>query len=320
MVNHMVLTLVVNSFISFFAIVGNSVMIIAFISRHHLRTSANWLTVSTFVAGFIAGLYYPLLGLVDAYIIENNPFCFIVMSLGVISGLLFTLSVGAMTVERYISICYPLHAVRIITPRRVIFVISALYIYALIIIGLPAMTPIGNRGDISGNPLGCRLATVYNVRYGHFVLIQYLAPIPIMLITYCRIFFVLRRHIRAIADLPKNPCSSETVGPADAASTGTATVVADVTRERRLWKRELRSVTLLCTLVTTYMLSWLPFVVFLQTAFYNRGSPIGYSLVHSVVFLGAVINPFLYGFGNRAFRKVVLSIFCRRESQRQETF
>ena len=319
MVNHMVLTLTVNSFISFFAIVGNSVMIFAFISRHHLRTSANWLTVSTFVAGFISGLYYPLLGLMDAYIIENNPLCFIVVSLGVISGLLFTLSVGAMTVERYISICYPLHAARLITPRRVIFVISALYIYALIIIALPAMTPIGNLGDISDNPLGCRLATVYNFRYGHFVLIQFLAPIPIMLITYCRIFFVLRRHIRAIADLPKNLCSRETVGPAAAASTGTATVVADATRERRRWKRELRSVTLLCTLVTTYMLSWLPFVVFLQTAYHNRGSPIGYSLVHSVVFLGAGINPFLYGFGNRAFRKVVLSIFCRRESQRQET-
>ena len=289
--------------ISIIGTLGNTVMIITYLCRHEVRATGNWFTMATFVVGEVTScVYYPIQILVDIFIIDNNPACIISMLISIVCGICFTLNVLALTMERYISICKPLRAPTMLTQRRIGTVILAIFIYAVFVsMFIPLATPIGFKGNISDVANGCRISSVIpNRQYVSFVFANFLLPIPVMIIIYCRIFHVVRRHIRALSDLT-------VIQPqGDASVAGAAS-----TKDRRLWKREVKSAVLLFVIVISFAVCWLPFVVFILIRSFNSVvSPLAYGFIHAVVFSTVAINPIVYGFGNKTYRQAISSVFC----------
>ncbi|XP_001201611.2 alpha-1A adrenergic receptor-like [Strongylocentrotus purpuratus] len=277
-----------------------------YLCRHEVRATGNWFTMTTFVVGeIISCVTYPIQMLVDIFIIDNNPACFIAMSMDILFGICFTLNVLALTVERYISICKPLRAPTMLTQRRIGTVILAIFIYAVFVaMFIPLATPIGFKGDISEVANGCRVSSVIpNRQYVSFVFANFLLPIPVMIIIYCRIYHVVRRHIRAVADLTVIQPQCESGDPSVAG--------AAAEKNRRMWKREVKSAVLLFVIVISFTICWLPFVVFILIRSFNSVvSPLAYGFIHAVVFSTVAINPIVYGFGNKTYRQAISSVFC----------
>ena len=304
--SHITTTIATNSMISIMGTLGNMVMIITYLYRHEVRATGNWFTMATFVVGGVtSGVYYPIQILVDIFIIDNNPACIISMLISILCGICFTLNVLALTMERYISICKPLRAPTMLTQRRIGTVILAIFIYAVFVsMFIPLATPIGFKGNISDVANGCRISSVIpNRQYVSFVFANFLLPIPVMIIIYGRIFQVVRRHIRAVADLTVMQPQCESGDPSVA---GVAAA-----NNRRMWKREVKSAVLLFVIVISFAICWLPFVVFiLSRSFSSVVSPLVYGFMHAAVFSTVAINPIVYGFGNKTYRQAICSVFC----------
>ncbi|XP_054766095.2 alpha-1A adrenergic receptor-like [Lytechinus pictus] len=283
-------------------------MIITYLCRQEVRETSNWFTLASFATGeFMSCVYYPIQILVDIYIIDNNPACLFAVTLGTASAMCFTLNVLGLTVERYISICKPLRAPTLLTQRRIGSVILAIFIYSLTTaMFIPYVTPLGFKGNISGAVNGCRLSTVILSRgYVAFLFANGLLPIPAMIIIYCRIFQVLRRHIRTVSDLTViQPGTSQR-------ESGDPGRVAANANDHRVWKREAKSAVLLFIIVISFAVCWVPFVVFiLYRSFTSVVSPLAYAMSRSFVFLNVAIHPFVYGFGNKTYRQAIYLVFC----------
>nr|XP_054765723.1 alpha-1A adrenergic receptor-like [Lytechinus pictus] len=283
-------------------------MIITYLCRQEVRETSNWFTLASFTAGeFMSCVYYPIQILTDIYIIDNNPVCLFAMSFGTSCGICFTLNVLGLTVERYISICNPLRAPTLLTQRRIGGVILVIFIYSLTTaMFIPYVTPLGFKGNISGDANGCRISTVISSQsYVAFLFANGLLPIPAMIIIYCRIFQILRRHIRTVSDL--TVIQSVT----SQGESGDPGRVAATANDRRVWKRQVKSAALLFIIVISFAVCWLPYVVFiLYRSFTSVVSPLAFSMCRAIVFLNVAIHPFVYGFGNKTYRQAIYLVFC----------
>lgn len=301
---YVVVTITTNVVISIIGTIGNVLLILAFVRCRDLRTISNVFNLTTFAVGMvICSVVYPLQGLLDAFVITQNPGCITFLCLAFFAGICFTLNVLALTIERYISICHSLHAPTILTNRRVAFALGGIFVYAAFCAFLPLATPLGYNGKVDPT-VGCRLFVIVQKYYVAFIFTNFLSPVIPMIVIYGRIFVVLRRHIRAVVDL-------STIGPSGTSDHIEANTVA-ARRERARWKREVKSAVFLFILIISFVINFLPFVIFILTSTFNAKSafsPLAFSLTHVLVYSAAAINPYLYGFGNKSFRRAVLSLF-----------
>ena len=301
---YVVVTVAFHLLFSITGTVGNGVLIIAFICQRNIRTASNYFNLATFVSGLVlSGVGYPLQGLVNTFAIKKNPECIIIVCFNLTCGLLLTLNCLALTVERYISICHPLNSLTLLTPRRVKIALGSVLLYVMIIgVVIPLATPIGNKGTYNES-LRCRLHLIVPKYYGAFLIINLISPIPAMLIIYSRIFFVLRRHIRAISSLQSIQLSP-VIG-------GHHVDLATLSMERKRWKKELKSALFLLILIVSFVVCWLPWVImFLGKTFTHKVNLVTFSIVQGLVYVTSTVNPYLYGLCNKAFRLAVIQTFC----------
>ena len=292
--SYILVTVLMNLLLSLSGTIGNGVLIIAFMYQRNIRTVQNYFNFATFVSGlFVSAVCYPLQGLMNSFVIKTNPGCIIVFSFISSCGLFLTLNCLALTVERYISICHPLKALTLLSPRRVGVALGAVQLYAITIgVFIPLATPIGHKGTYNESLL-CRLHVLVPKSYGTFMMLNFLSPIPAMLIIYSRIFFVLRRHIRAISMLPAQgidaPISSS---------------------DHNRWNRKVWSAIFLLILIISFVVCWLPWaIMILGKTYTHKINPVTFSIFNSLPYVTSTINPYLYGVGNKAFRLAVIDTF-----------
>ena len=288
--------------LSIAGIFGNGVMIISFILRRNLRTIQNWFNLATFVSGFIMSLItFPLQVYIDIVLFVQNPHCAAMILFQISSSMFFTLSVLALTIERYISICHPLHAPTILTAKRAGMGIGIIISYPFILGYLiPIATPLVNKGPFEPGH-ECRLAAVVPRFYVIIVAFTAIIPILAIFLLYCRIFIVLRRHIRAVvAQVPRinlydnNPVATEN-------------------RERQRWNREMKSALFLLVLILSFGVPWMTVTILsADINFRIQVTPFVFIMTHALLFTSVALNPYLYGLGNKLFRRAVVSVFCKR--------
>ncbi|KAJ8025934.1 Alpha-1A adrenergic receptor [Holothuria leucospilota] len=203
-----VVILTLNVGISIIGVLGNGMVIVAFSMKARLRTRSNCFIISLLIMSFIhCAIFFPLQALADVGIISGRAACFSLGCLGLTESVAITLCLLATSMERFIAICWPLKADSILTTNRTIatFVVIAVYSFTSGII-FPSLTWIG----YDGPPLDhqCTLLSLSPVvGYTIWLSINWLAPIPVMLVIYCKILLIVRRHAREIsAHVPRiNP-------------------------------------------------------------------------------------------------------------------
>ncbi|PIK48080.1 putative alpha-1A adrenergic receptor-like [Apostichopus japonicus] len=194
--------LTINVTISLVGVLGNGVIITAFITKRRLRTQSNYFMISLLILSFIhCAVFYPIQALVDIGIIVGQAACLPIGCVGITESVAITMCLLATSTERYIAICWPLTADSILTPNRIVvtFVVIAAYSITSGII-FPSLTWIGYEGGAFEDKYSrCTLVSISpTVGFSVWMCVNWLAPIPIMFMIYCRIFMIVRRHAREI--------------------------------------------------------------------------------------------------------------------------
>ncbi|XP_071480020.1 trace amine-associated receptor 9-like [Diadema antillarum] len=301
------LTLAANTVTIAVAVSGNLLLMIAFVRRPSLRTASHGFSLLSFASCFLIGaVSCPMQALADINVINDNPACFVFVTTVMMFATIFSCSILALTVDRYIFICHPLQAPTIVTRRRVTCcvagIVATCFTFAIVI---PSATPVGNKGPIT-HVHGCRLhSALPNQAYDTVFPTLALAPIPFMAIIYCRIFFVIRKHIRRVATTPTQAGQST-----DRTSGSVAEMTTPFSRAR--WKKELRSACILLAVVLSYVFCIVPTWVFaVSHPFSSHVSPLTFVIFHTTVYLYPALNPIIYGLGNKTIRDAVKSLFPR---------
>ncbi|XP_008942893.1 PREDICTED: growth hormone secretagogue receptor type 1, partial [Merops nubicus] len=205
------------------------------------------------------------------------------------------LNITALSVERYVAICFPLRAKTIITKGKVKLVILFLWAISFISAG-PIFVLVGVEHENGTNPLStneCR-ATEYAIRSGLLTIMVWTSSIFFFLPVFC--LTVLYSLIGRKLWRRKN------IGP--------NTVIRD--------KNNKQTVKMLVVVVFAFILCWLPFHVgrYLFSKSFEAGSlEIAVisqycNLVSFVLFyLSAAINPILYNIMSKKYRVAACQLF-----------
>ena len=309
--------IIFTSFISIVAIFANLSLLIVMLKEPLLRTASYYFIICLLVVDLAMGIMYPVLCAVDIGVLNDNPFCvsFLCVIISINTG--NCLYLLAITVERFIIIRKPLRAVTILTEKRVGWTAIAIAAYNVFLGVISAATPLTTKDHLTE----CRLSTVVVADlWRWFIFAHGLIPLLVMIAIYVRIFFIVRRHIRSIADhdwigdaVVRTPNQSTSGSGAESGgSTGSSVPAATllIERQRYCLKREAKTALYLFSIVFYCALCWIPYAVILFKI--NQDIVVhqfGYAMSHVVLYTNIAINPFVFGFGDRDIKKVLIKTF-----------
>ncbi|XP_067099557.1 growth hormone secretagogue receptor a [Osmerus mordax] len=221
------------------------------------------------------------------------------------------LNITALSVERYLAICFPLRAKALVTKRRVRLLILALWAVSLLSAG-PVFVIVGVERDEYGAGPGesvengdtseCKM-TQYAIRSGLLAAMVWVSSVFFFLPVFClTVLYTLigRRLWKRRRETNIGPC------------------VAHRDKSNR------QTIKMLVVVVLAFVLCWFPFHVgrYLLSRSSEEGSPWWSllseycSLVSVVLFyLSAAINPILYNTMSRKYRSAAARLFGLAASQ-----
>nr|XP_006816633.1 PREDICTED: octopamine receptor 1-like [Saccoglossus kowalevskii] len=288
---------VVQSVITFFVILNNTVVILAFAVFPTIRNSqSNLYILNMSVTDLLLGV----LGLPLAiHYSRSETWIFGYVSCSFYESVLIVFSHESifsammLCLDKYIFIKYPLHYYSIVTRRRILFSLAITWLASLVFGVFPTFTRLNEEYRLRGErtyPL-CFSVTVEYVIVG-----MCLNFIPLNIIIYVNyfIFKTLRKQLRC------------RVRPSVANDQNSAS--EEITRnERQLKPGEIKVIKTMILIVIVLLCLWIPFFVSLLT------NSICFCLPPEVVefamwlgFSNSAINPVLY-----AFKKDIRSAFSR---------
>uniref|UniRef100_A0A673MZ21 5-hydroxytryptamine receptor 4 n=1 Tax=Sinocyclocheilus rhinocerous TaxID=307959 RepID=A0A673MZ21_9TELE len=239
-------------------------------------------------------------------LISSNTFCLVRTSLDVLLTTASILHLCCISLDRYYAICcQPLVYRNKMTPLRVALMIGGCWIIPTVISFLPIMQGWNSIGindliekrKFSGNSTVC----VFMVNKPYALtcsVVAFYVPLILMVLAYQRIYVTARAHARQISMLQR----AGGAGNADS---------ADHQRNHRM-RTETKAAKTLCIIMGCFCLCWAPFFIT------NVVDPfIDYSVPEQLWaaclwlgYINSMLNPILYAFLNKSFRRAFLIILC----------
>ena len=289
-------------FIGLLAILGNLLLVFLVISKQELRENINYFVLSLAAVDLLTALLImPLQSYHSAVeVTTEDALCVIINMLAVMAALSSVLSLLFVTVDRYLVISRPFRYVTLVTGRRVLGAILFVWLYGtgvslLIMIPdeLAAEPPMGTR-----NVTSCNMASLVGLPYGYFLLCNFFIPIPVMLFMYAHIFFIARRHVKAIHDVRRASCMNPELP------------------QPSLMKQEIRIAGVLFVITAYSLVSWTATIVILSVMRHAPEYEFELTIAYKIVFYAnAAINPFLYIFHHKTLRTQFLKMMRRKLSR-----
>ena len=175
-------------------ICGNLLVIIAIYRYETLRTTTNFFILSLAVSDLLVGILAPYFSLVhytDLGLNENKYHCIIGFCLMMLTcGTSMTNLVG-ISIERYISIRYPLEYVRWVTPFRVKIVIAVIWVYGFTFSGIPLFWNTWDQQETG--QFMCRYAYVYPKGYLYCMMILTVTFLTVTAVLYFQVFRIAKK-------------------------------------------------------------------------------------------------------------------------------
>ncbi|XP_071948847.1 adenosine receptor A1-like [Antedon mediterranea] len=269
-----------------FAFIGNTSIIALFFKVRTLQTVSNTLVTCLAVIDVGIASSYPIQCLVDLKKLSDNPECIAFMCIIMCLSVAHTYFTLALSIERYITISKPLKCCTIITERRCYIAIAIISVVSLVIGILPVMMPLfGNTESLETD---CRLATVFINGYTAWVFANWVMPLPAIIFLYIRVFILVKRHVKRIQ-------ASEAASHLGAQNSGFKL------------KREAKTALLLLFMVAYFIVVRIPFILVVAVTDPSE-SVMAYIITHFFAYSTSAVSPFIFGFGNKDYRKHFLSI------------
>ncbi|XP_078145159.1 5-hydroxytryptamine receptor 4 [Centroberyx gerrardi] len=304
------------SLVMLMSILGNLLVMVAVCKDRQLRKiKTNYFIVSLAFADLLVSVLVMPFGaieLVHQHWIYGETFCLVRTSLDVLLTTASILHLCCIALDRYYAICcQPLVYRNKMTPMRVALMIGGCWVIPTFISFLPIMqgwNSIGidhvieeRRYSEGSNSTSC----VFMVNKPYALtcsVVAFYIPLVLMVLAYQRIYVTARAHALQISMLQR---------AGGAGTSGSSVDSADHQRNHRM-RTETKAAKTLCIIMGCFCLCWAPFFVTnVVDPFIDYTVPD--KLWAACLWLGyinSMLNPILYAFLNKSFRRAFLIILC----------
>uniref|UniRef100_G3Q0P8 5-hydroxytryptamine receptor 4 n=1 Tax=Gasterosteus aculeatus TaxID=69293 RepID=G3Q0P8_GASAC len=305
------------SVIIIMTVFGNLLVMVALCKDRHLRKKkTNYFIVSLAFADLLVALLVMPFAAIELTTGEwryGEIFCLVRTSLDVLLTTASILHLCCIALDRYYAICcQPLVYRHKMTPLRVAGMLSGCWLIPTFISFLPIMqswNAIGiediiedRRSSGGSNDTSC----VFLVNRPYALIcstVAFYVPLALMVLAYQRIYVTAMTHVRQIETLQR---------AGSAPVFGTTPVVTHAPIANSRMRIETKAAKTLAVIMGCFCLCWAPFFITnVVDPFIHYSVP--WQLWTAWLWLGYInsgLNPFLYAFLNRAFRRAFLVILC----------
>uniref|UniRef100_A0A8C9XDZ1 5-hydroxytryptamine receptor 4 n=1 Tax=Sander lucioperca TaxID=283035 RepID=A0A8C9XDZ1_SANLU len=298
------------SIIIIMTVFGNLLVMVALCKDRHLRKKTNYFIVSLAFADLLVALLvmpFAAIELTTGQWRYGEIFCLVRTSLDVLLTTASILHLCCIALDRYYAICcQPLVYRHKMTPVRVAVMLSGCWLIPTFISFLPIMqswNAIGiediERRALAGGSNDTSCVFLVNRPYALICsAVAFYVPLALMVLAYQRIYVTAMTHVRQIETLQR-------------AGSAPVTGVAPLITLSRM-RVETKAAKTLAIIMGCFCLCWAPFFITnVVDPFIHYSVP--WQLWTAWLWLGYInsgLNPFLYAFLNRAFRRAFLLILC----------
>uniref|UniRef100_A0A8C2XIP9 5-hydroxytryptamine receptor 4 n=1 Tax=Cyclopterus lumpus TaxID=8103 RepID=A0A8C2XIP9_CYCLU len=286
---------------------GNLLVMVALCKDRHLRKKkTNYFIVSLAFADLLVALLVMPFAAIELTTGEwryGEIFCLVRTSLDVLLTTASILHLCCIALDRYYAICcQPLVYRHKMTPVRVAVMLSGCWLIPIFISFLPIMqswNAIGiediERRALAGGSNDTSCVFLVNRPYALICsTVAFYVPLALMVLAYQRIYVTAMTHVRQIETLQR---------------AGSAPQAPIANSRMRI---ETKAAKTLAVIMGCFCLCWAPFFITnVVDPFIHYSVP--WQLWTAWLWLGYInsgLNPFLYAFLNRAFRRAFLVILC----------
>ncbi|XP_015205509.1 5-hydroxytryptamine receptor 4 isoform X2 [Lepisosteus oculatus] len=302
------------SLVMLMTVLGNLLVMVAVCKDRQLRKiKTNYFIVSLAFADLLVSVLVMPFGaieLIHQNWIYGETFCLVRTSLDVLLTTASILHLCCISLDRYYAICcQPLVYRNKMTPMRVALMLGGCWVIPTFISFLPIMQGWNSIGindlieqrKFSGEANATLCVFMVNKPYALTCsVVAFYIPLGLMVLAYQRIYVTAREHARQIGMLQR----------AGGANSG-ASDSADHQRNHRM-RTETKAAKTLCIIMGCFCLCWAPFFITnVVDPFIDYTVP--EKLWTACLWLGyinSMLNPFLYAFLNKSFRRAFLIILC----------
>ncbi|KAL8600559.1 hypothetical protein ACOMHN_005053 [Nucella lapillus] len=176
-------------------VVGNVMVLLAVFVNSHLRSTTNYFIVNLAIADLLLGtMVLPFSASLEVFKkwLFGQVMCNIWAAIDVLCCTASIFSLCVISIDRYIGVTRPLQRSAIMTERRVVYIILAVWLLAVAISVAPLF---GWKEDQSSDPYECTVTT--QTGYVLFsVSTSFYIPLSIILLVYFRIYREAIKHSR----------------------------------------------------------------------------------------------------------------------------
>ena len=274
---------------------GNILVLYAFTRFHHLQTPTGKFIANLAIADLCLGLSMPFQ--MSFFFHPELNFmigpCLLRFEVIIFTSTSSLLSLFFTVGDRYIAVLYPLRYQVIVSDKVTNILIGIVWIYAFVLAILPIIGY--NTFDTA---MLCAYELVMTTSYRLLVALHFIIFPVVMFMIYSRVFLIAWSHKKKIFSEQATGCNSISVKIQHETRTAMITVVV----------------------MLIFTLCWLPFAV-LQIIQAVEFSVSRAFVSNFLVFLGllnSVMNPFIYVWKNKQYKKAFRRIICFCETFDQE--
>ena len=272
----------------------NSFVIYLVVRVRYLRTVTNCILGSLAFLDFLNGvLGIPLYLVCSA--IQNTVICGITQVLTRFFSISIVLHLVLASIDRYIAVVHAMRYRSLVTKRRVLYSLLAAWATA-VFVALIQFSWIGFDADVNEDS-EIKIQRINAIYDSLCIVVFFAVPLIAMIFCYVRIFVILRQQLRAIE---QNNIPSST------------------REERRSYKHKRRAALIFISMITMYIICWLPYFMLnfqheFGNEFFTLPILVEYLVFYYPKFLNSLLNPLLYVFCKHDFRQAIGKI--RRKTQ-----
>ena len=276
--------------LAIFAIIGNFTLMGMVVIVRKLHSKAHIFIVDLTISDILVALtVMPI----DIDKLMRNGFLYNTTTCEFVSVMFFmslpasALSLSLLTLERFITLKYPLTHHNILTKKRAIFALVVKWLYVIVVATLPAMGWVYHPTVVIDQE--CRF--YFTIQYAIFmVAVNFILPLLVILFANIEIFRIANR---AALKMRKSTKRQEKRRPSLVA------IGANVKAAKRIM-----------LLVGLFLLSWLPYIIntIVNMSCDHCYSKLGSWIILTLNFSNAAIDPILYGLLNKDVRHQIRKI------------
>mgnify|MGYP001793763089 CR=1 FL=1 len=284
-------------------VAGNSLVCAAIYVDRRLRNHTNWFIASLAVSDLLYGCVSLPFRIAQQAMLQRISIyaCGLWIWADMACASASIANLAAISVDRYIKITKPLSYGILMTGRRVSLSIGGVWIYALLLASL-SLVDWGRDTNILATPRGACLNTGKKIFYTVAMVVAFLTPLIILVVSYCRVYVTALKHFRKM-----QRCD--------------AALSLDRTGRRQpgLIFKDFKATKTIAIVIGTFCVCWCPFFILFTVTQYislNLAPRAETFVLVTFVFvlpnLNSACNPLVYAcFCNdfrRAFRYILVKI------------